>query len=724
MGWCAEGQHRLTGSQLHRMAAAAPWWRFGTATAAHAQATATASTSMHIEHADNDDEAPVASTSAVTLDSDKDDHLRSRSGSTLPVPSTHLHSLTEKKLEMAVLGRAVGLRQLVLLSNAFASKAKSYAAGAYSGDSEESEMDPSIVDLEDEMVRKKREEDWLDSVLDEMLTDEEDSEEPTYDYEPPPIPPFSSASSRQSYIGPYAGSSYGLREPYVHLSIRDRRNAPGPLSLASTSGNSLPIIDPVSVSSQNAQMVAAVRDSGFLEPAQIPLPESRDNSPEGSSASQTSEDDSILSTIREEDEEDDMFDMDGLPPLPDSDDGSEETVPDPYRGEMGLRIPNYRDELVTVSGTPDLAYSSNSLNSFLSNLSSSPSGSFGPTTPTSTPIEYVSAVAGTREAETEASLEQEDTVQILSLTEAEAEEPEKGERAFTAASGLQLVPYTGKKRDAASPQEIAFRDTLSGITSPATRGIFASPAPPLPLQQASQALPKLPSGLLASILGRPASIPVSISASAARRQGQRHGKPPVGVPHPSVHLPIFLPHEVVKALYDSVDFGVPPKSSSPVSTPSVAQATLPAFTLASNGNDDNEESAGVSSDLTIRSAPTSPRGRRRSLSLLDIGGVSHDSTGSLLFSSLGIAPPPQSRTTLASEPSLVDAKLSLGGVTAASFGRGIVADWAFGGDETGSRPDFRMKDSGRADSRSPSRLRHFQALEAVVHNDDFDFGSA
>ena len=709
-----------------------PWWRFRTASGSQAAASTAQQPEQYAE--DDADEPPIASTSAVTVE-DLPGHGSARrdlagSGNTSPqAGSHHLHSLTERKLEMAVLGRAVGLRQLVLLSNAFASKAKTYATNAYGGPGtneqlEEGELDANIVDLEDEMNRKKREEDWLDSVLDEMLTDEED------DYDPPPIPD-APASSSYGFLRGYQSGSQGLREPYVHVSIRDRRNAPGPLSLQTSEPYEQLRIDLTSTGAPRA----LVGDSGFLEPALIPLPESTDTTPDNSTTSQASDDEAVLSTIEEEldaEDEEAMFEMDGLPPLPESDDGSEETIPDPYRMTNDpLYLSNYRDE--ALAATPDLAYSSNSLNSFLTNLSSSPSGSFGPTTPNSSPFELLPALDSfSGQTFTEQSNEEVALRNVTSEAGNRAlQEGYEGDKIGSVRSAdLQLVPYYGKLAaevlgESAKPVLGAEHQVPSE-----RRGVYAVPAssyaPPI-------TVPKLPSALLSSILGqRP---PIAFKADRTPSGGR--DKPAKTDPSTSsVSLPIFLPHEVVKALYDSVDFGLPPKSSSPVSTPSVTQASLPAFTLAPS-YDRSHKGAG-NSEITVRSAPTSPRGRRKSLSLLDIGGVSHDSSGSLLFSSLGLAPMPDSRSILdrelvrSSEASITRHPE----ITTASFGRGIVADWAFGsvleqtqrgsasGDYPTRRTSFRDAAAGRRnDSRSPSRLRHFHQLDAVIL-DDFDFGSA
>lgn len=727
-----------------------PWWRFRTAAGASVSSGSNdVASTMHIESASGHglDDSPVASTSAVTLDDLPDSttgrSTSTRSGSSSPQAGNNdLHSLTEKKLEMAVLGRAVGLRQLVLLSNAFANKARTYATNAYNGsgtsdneekDEEGEELEPSIVDLEDDLDRKKREEDWLDSVLDEMLTDEDDN-----DYDPPPIP-NAPASVHSNHLRGYNDRPQGLREPYVHVSIRDRRNAPGPLSLASSS-MSLPSVAAVHAAAPSNASDLAVRDSGFLEPASIPLPESTDTSPESSSTSQASDGESALSTIREEDEEraseqdleeDAMFDMDGLPPLPDSDDGSDDTIPDPYR-DAHLCMPSYRDEV--SAKTPDLAYSSNSLNSFLTNLSSSPSGSFGPTTPTSTSIDYMPAIVTVPEEAAEADVELLQQPNVESTTSGFVEKESKSlvVAASESSSSLQLVPYIGALREfGRMPPVAGFDDTMRSHNT-AGRGILSSREKDVFLPVS---VPKLPSALLASILGQKPMVVVGTDLqerSEALRTATSSALRPA-----RVHLPIFLPHEVVKALYDSVDFGLPPKSSSPVSTPSVAQASLPAFTLGSPEDHSPSSVPPDGSEITIRSAPTSPRGRRKSLSLLDIGGVSHDSTGSLLFSSLGLVPMPKSHISAKTKSSrpMMDFGPSLAGVTTASFGRGIVADWAFGSvidrpiqssgqDEAFGRSSFRMAGSGRRpDSRSPSRLRQYYALDATFQ-EDFDFGSA
>jgi hypothetical protein len=469
----------------------------------------------------------------------------------------------------------------------------------------------------------------------------------------------------------------------------------------------------------------------------IPLPESTDTTPDNSTTSQASDDEAVFSTIEEEpdaEDEEAMFEMDGLPPLPESDDGSEETIPDPYRmTDDPLYLSKYRDE--ALAATPDLAYSSNSLNSFLTNLSSSPSGSFGPTTPNSSPFELLPALDSFSGQGQTSAQQSSGEVALRTVTSEAGDRPlqegYEGDEIGSVGSiaSLQLVPYYGKLAagvlaESAKPVIGAEHQVPSE-----RRGVYAVPASSY---AAPITVPKLPSALLSSILGqRP---PIAFKAERTP-SGGRNKPTNNDLSTSSVSLPIFLPHEVVKALYDSVDFGLPPKSSSPVSTPSVTQASLPAFTLAPSY--DRTHKSGESSEITVRSAPTSPRGRRKSLSLLDIGGVSHDSSGSLLFSSLGLAPMPDSRSILdrelvrSSEASITRHPE----ITTASFGRGIVADWAFGSvldqfkgsadaEHVSRRNSFRDATAGRRnDSRSPSRLRHFQQLDAVIL-DDFDFGSA
>jgi hypothetical protein len=200
----------------------------------------------------------------------------------------HLHNLTERKLEKAVLGRAVGLRQLVLLSNAFASRSSlsslsssasattinkqdeptlivtgsndeeasyglqyptpstsssspSTSTGEYhhqrsSYDDYDEELEAGIIEFEyddeeeDEAERKRREEDWLDSVLDEMLTDAEDDDDATTDLKEQdeaalahrdPTAYLERDDHNRERIPPLiTRSEREFKEPYVHLSIK------------------------------------------------------------------------------------------------------------------------------------------------------------------------------------------------------------------------------------------------------------------------------------------------------------------------------------------------------------------------------------------------------------------------------------------------------------------------------------------------------------------------
>lgn len=355
-------------------------------------------------------------------------------------PPHHLHSLTERKLERAVLGRAVGLRQLVLLSNAFATRPSPpplptistdehtlryphASTSRHSAFDEDEELDAGLIDYEeDEAERKRREEDWLDSVLDEMLTDAEDDEDADDQQE-----------DRAGQLKTPTRSEREFKEPYVHLSIKH--------AWQSYASSSSPASYPPSPSSVLAPQHAAMldkdtvydddhlqnitrfpvreqywpSDSGFMEPHSIPLPESTDSSPISSANSQASDDGAEDVQIEYYEQEEQLLEEEQceacqaagerwevqqelwFDPQDDTESGSYPQVGIPIsltRGRSATTLASPHS--FTSLSLPELAYSATSLNT----LSSSPSHSFDLFTPGTSP----SALAGP--ASTSASSEQ------------------------------------------------------------------------------------------------------------------------------------------------------------------------------------------------------------------------------------------------------------------------------------------------------------------------------
>lgn len=715
------------------------------------------------------------------------------SGSTTPTytsqaSDSRLHSITERKLEKAVLGRAVGLRQLVLLSNTFASRSRNptpppepapllgpephfqgglqYQYGRWPH---------GMLDVEDEMERKRREEDWLDSMLDEMLTDEEEDVGDADDDD--------EERSRDSADQPSTHRHRDLlREPYVHLSIKDPSSVhqlsvstlhewSNQLERLQHQSSSQP--EPTERSVATSEMPQSVLLNEYVDAAAVPLPLSSQHSPTYSRASRRSSDDD---TVRPSDSDSEDGDLDPA--------FLQEVNHTAQYGTASLRTEPIQINTGPYSlanlSTPELAYS---VNSFFSNVSSSPSSSLHIGTPESySPASFLEADEGRgahmsvnsglpqsqtyerrhdalrhlrREQETD--LDQDEEAIILPMEGLDFEEDtskayqskgrqqegpaqhgdpfllgsSSGSLSSSLSSSLELVRYQPSIQSVELGEP--FRISRSGILSPPASTSSNSP---------SSTLPGLPPPTLSSFLGR--STPYEQRSPVLKSHltlgtggGQREAKVTNG-PQAShgvsdrIQLPIFVPYEIVKSLYDRVDFGVPPNSpalpSSITSPPELEQAVSlpgllfttwpeyqqPSASLARPTSPPSPRSDAFSN--SPKSCPTSPRSQGRLLKTTE-SDVQHDSSGSLLFSSLG-------RFSSALPPGGRHESDALARVTRSSpsFGRGIVDEWERRGFLISSGKEDRAPSrSGRNDSRSPSRLR--MPLHAEELGGDFEFGS-
>lgn len=161
--------------------AAWSYWRPPIATPANAATATMASTGtsyaalqaddfdIEVDHVEHADEPIDHAVQQAQLDED-----------------AQLANLTQSKLERAVSSRKGGLRQLVLLSNAFGFASKS--GGSSGNTSPTSSINSSVVllrqseedrEMELNEVRRKEQE-WFEDVLDNMLVDEDDDDEDDY----------------------------------------------------------------------------------------------------------------------------------------------------------------------------------------------------------------------------------------------------------------------------------------------------------------------------------------------------------------------------------------------------------------------------------------------------------------------------------------------------------------------------------------------------------------
>lgn len=734
-----------------------------------------------------------------------------------PAIPYHLHSLTERKLEKAVLGRAVGLRQLVLLSNAFASHPAAplpppHATSddtplryPYASTSQRNPLfdDDEIIDFEeDEVERKRKEEDWLDSVLDEMLTDADDDD--------------GEEQSQSKYMGTPTRSEREFREPYVHLSIKHRwhpSNSPAAVqgyaqsnTLASQHATMLEEesteetqhmeVSPPSLSPLYSILDEErwLGDSGFLEACSVPLPDSTDASPISSANSQVSDDgceegqparqfglDFEASTEHTYDERKAASEHDPS--------GQEDVLhsvgddrrSDAARASLPIVLPRglASPHSFTSSSLPELAYSANSVNT----LSSSPSHSINLYTPgTSPPGNYPSFSTSSdiiynptraerekqawrksqiqfeaRESDSSDCEPQETTLPIDDLdiydevceeARSSASNRDDGEKtsssrsttsnedeAHTARTITRHIPSLGLvryDRGGFAGQDKLQDDNVLRIPlylpreSLVTTALFSSRIPFL--EQGSTSLPPLPPSLLSSMLGKAptvpvsrAPIPVSFSPAASNTPAYRKVFNALNTERndDKLRLPIFLPSEIVKSLYDSVDFGTPPCISSPASSP----LTSPSQT-----------SLGL--PFEVLSAPSSPPSssrisgsRGRSVPLVNpvLPPSSHAPPGGLLFSSLGLFGPDSDEFSQQNGPGDTRDEV-YPWQRKRSWPPTLLQGFVQTSKEhfTAAEPATKSRDilhhAARTESRSPSRLRLFLDPEDCF-GDDFEFGS-
>ncbi|KAL7005329.1 hypothetical protein EMMF5_005166 [Cystobasidiomycetes sp. EMM_F5] len=511
----------------------------------------------------------------------------------------HLRSLTERKLEKAVLGRAVGLRQMVLLSNAFASRlpSKSVSPNTTSPPTpatsnviasdrlryEDRDLEVDIDSLEDEMVRKRREEDWLDSVLDEMLTDEWEDRTEEED----------------------SGQQMLSREPYVHLSLRQHRDVhvqPTPVAPQETTTTSAHIHHAI-VSNLAAAFSESVtvRDSGFLEPASIPLPASPERSPDSSAHSQQSDDDSKTTVM--EDTEGFNNDDDDVEYLT-----SSGLAFNPHSSlfDLNVAMPSTHIDTSTrsipLSGsfvnppTPELAYS---VNSFFSNLSTSPSASVQLLTPSSSPpvlstlftseiseqypmastsrrdlfIPFEHDLAGRLSSyhKADSSSNDDEIPAMDDIFPPESTDAELDERvAFIApnrpvrlSSSTEMIRYQPPMQERVRLEETYRIRNLSFTSNLVARDVWTKAHTPDHRLKPGDPVSRMTGSSTSS-------EPESLISYAAHADTSKTWT--------DLKLPLVLPYEVVKSLYDNVDFGVPPARSpmlSPIQSPKLAAVHLP-----------------------------------------------------------------------------------------------------------------------------------------------------
>lgn len=805
---------------------------------------------------EGDDQAPPLASGSGTSNS------ASGHGASPPIPPYHLHSLTERKLEKAVLGRAVGLRQLVLLSNAFATRpaappppaaSRGYSYSSYPDEHslryphastsrsiyEDEELDAGVIDYEeDEAERKRREEDWLDSMLDEMLTDAEDDDEDEDKQE------AEQASISLDRRVP-SRSEREFKEPYVHLSIKytwhttqqsSSASVVPPSSATPTSScTGLPhqsllaqhaamLEDQTSESAEHLETAPPslalseqwLGDSGFMEPYTIPIPESADASPNSSANSQASDDDGLEEgqLAYENDEktahESPCEECEASNESCKEADGQDHVryqVSEASNTDIGIPIssqPSHRlssPRSYTSLSLPELAYSANSFNT----LSSSPSHSINLFTPgTSPPPAFMQAHLETptsaelekqaweqqrhheaSQVEYEYSLREAQEVMLpmddLDLYDDEDEEVEERRSSSSRGdedgssngsstssddttrlrrtrgwpSSLELVRYLPSE-STAKPKEAEQEDTAlriplycplshyrhAGLFSTRSATTMGSPGD-------SPAMPALPPSLLSVMMGKSPVVQVEVPSSHTKTTAFYHsadGGQTQSDRNDKLRLPMFLPSEIVKSLYDSVDFGLPPRFSS-TSSPSVSQlqqhSTLsqsPHFDLASHGGTSlTPHHLPTHSPTSARSAPNSPRSRCKSLTQADplFPASSHTSPGGLLFSSLGLfASRDEHSCESRSFGRMWDqgyaserrrSHSSIIGVSSFDTFTHSTTDVhsspSGGSDESSTRRARRMLHSHtRNESRSPSRLR-LLVDQGDTFADDFEFGT-
>lgn len=824
---------------------------FGSSCISSPSSPASSSASPHVGSSSqsNVKASPAQGLESGTSISAGDVPVSEENNSSTSAPPYHLHSLTERKLEKAVLGRAVGLRQLVLLSNAFATRpsppppAPSHASSQSGYNApfdnrslqyphastsrsvfEDEETDAGIIEFEeDEAERKRREEDWLDSVLDEMLTDAEDEEEEKQET-------FSQQQTRRISTR----SEREFREPYVHLSIKHAWQSsqihhpiPSTTDLIPASSSNLAAqhaamlqheTDDDNGHYETASSPSALSseqwmgDSGFMEPHAIPLPESTDASPNSSANSQASEE--------EREEEEDyppgyMFpaaaENDNCLRCRESEDRwktdtghtqmQDDNTPEANYPNVGIPILTGPSTALPSSNSftslslPELAYSATSLNT----LSSSASHSLHLFTPGTSPP---AALRAHHEAATPSSAEQEkeawraaqqyeaeqaryqhDYIEAQEITlpmddmdlfdedaAREVEErrssssKEDDDRTSSNGSttsnedstfakrrhtrtllplGTDLVPYQPSRtaeRNGKEKEDDALRIPIYlPLSTDRHHGLFSS----RPMDTQKQApMPALPPSLLSVMMGRSPAVEFDFpTASRTSSCFQSQPREAQAADHSSsaslttekLKLPMFLPSEIVKSLYDSVDFGHPPRFSSPSVTPLTcssqqSSSLLPNFDFTEGTSAKASCQARGPGSSSAKSAPNSPRSRSKSLTQVDpcLPVSGHASPGGLLFSSFGLfgvrdehSQYPKGAGHMPEEDETVSPRRrSLSSTPLDS----IMHNATF---STAGRARSIMVSSphaARNESRSPSRLRLFlQRGDNLA--DDFEFGT-
>lgn len=803
----------------------------------------------------SDDQAPpLASGSLIGTSNSAASH-----GASPPVPPYHLHSLTERKLEKAVLGRAVGLRQLVLLSNAFATRpaappppaasSHGYSYSSYPDEHslryphastsrsvyDDEELDAGVIDYEeDEAERKRREEDWLDSMLDEMLTDAEDDDDEDEDKQE-----AEQASLSLDRRVP-SRSEREFKEPYVHLSIKhtwhttQQPSSASAVPSSSTFSSSSTTIPHQSLLAQHAAMLEDqtsetaehletappsfalseqwLGDSGFMEPYTIPLPESADASPNSSANSQASDEDGLEEgqLAHENDEKtahealcEECNASNESCCEADSQDHVRYQVSEASNTDIGIPISSHPSNRLssprsyTSLSLPELAYSANSFNT----LSSSPSHSINLFTPgTSPPLAFMQAHLDTptsaelekqawehqRHHETnrvdyEYNLREAQEVMLpmddLDLYDHDEEEEERRsssgrgdedassngsstssddttrlKRTRGRPSSLELVRYQSstskEKPKEEEPEDTALRIPLYfPLSDYRHAGLFSTrPASTMGSPANSLGMPALPPSLLSVMIGKSPVVQVEVSSSHTKTTAFYHsvdGGQTQSDRNDKLRLPMFLPSEIVKSLYDSVDFGLPPRFSSTSSasvSPLQQHSTLsqsPHFDLASHGvTSFTPHHLPTYSQTSSRSAPNSPRSRSKSLTQADplFPASSHTSPGGLLFSSLGLfasrdehSCESRSFGTMWDQGYASERRRSHSGITSLDnfiqSTTDVQSSTSGGSDESSTTAARRILHSHtRNESRSPSRLR-LLVDQGDTFADDFEFGT-
>ena len=360
------------------------------------------------------------------------------------------------------------------------------------------------------------------------------------------------------------------------------------------------------------------------------------------------------------------------------------------------------------ASTPDLAYSVGSL---FSNMSNSPPSSINLVTPSSSPP---SAFCEKKLAEIDQSERfkaKEDSLRFKGgfmgyqgATEAilsmEGLDDLPQPQSFGSGEAVEDVAHSSP---GSSMELVRYQPPIGTVAMDETIRIPTVPprSATTPMSQ-YPLLPTLPSPLLSTLLSRIASptAPISswdrlgrkneTSSSNDSRSGTGYRLPK----RKKLQLPIFLPYEIVKSLYDSVDFGVLPPSRFQQGSSSSATSIALAAPRSAGTVSPPISPPRTSTAAGPKSCPSSPKLRNQSLPRV-LDGIGYDSSGSLLFSSLGLCSRLSSLSSFSLEDSLGVAAQA--GQQTQTFGHGIVDEW--------ERRRASQLGATRADSRSPSRLR-------------------